>query len=418
MSTLSTGKRIVPALLAVCFASGAGAPPQKADAPQPPKVAPQRIFSGLLNDDPAQPQNWTPFGVPGGADTVLPPGGTERPLPGGVGDQRAPLRIPPGFEIVQLTDDPSVYDYRPKINNRGQIVFTRWYVPGDHRTKEILLYDRGRITRLTNDYVGDALPDINDDGTIVWTRSIGPPGSGGEPTSEIVVWRDGQLTRLTDNTLPDGSASINNLGQVVWKQMTGTTCGLTTDIWMYDGQRIFPITTNSVAERVAHQGPEINDPGQIVWTRYNFCPSPYWESDILMYDNGVTTRLTSNQVAPSLPDINNAGLVAWFHRPPTGNSIELWQSGVTTLLTDWGANPQLNNLGDVAFHRWHETTQTWQQWLFTAGRFWQLSDDSFWNADGDINDEGEVVWQSRNFPRSNIRYMRRAPTSSVRADSP
>ena len=417
MSTLLTGKRIVPALLAVCCSSGAGAPPQKADAPQAPKPAPQRIFSGLLNDDPGQPENWTPFGLPGGADASAPLSGTERPLPGGVADRRAPLRIPTGFEIVQLTDDPSVYDFRPKINNRGQIVFTRWYVPGNHSTQEVFLYDRGRLIRLTDNNVSDAFPDINDGGTVVWIRSIGPPNPGGVPTTEIMVWRDGQLTRLTDNTLSESSPSINNLGQIVWSLDTGTACGLTSDIWMYDGQRIFPITTDSVAERLSHQTVRLNDFGQIVWTRFNFCPYP-WESEILMFDNGVTTTLTKAQFEAAAPDINNAGLVAWFHRPATGHAIELWQSGVTTLLTDWGTGPRLNDVGDVAFFRWHDNTGNWQQWLYRDGRYWQLSDDPFWNAGGDINEHGEVVWQSRNFPWSNIRYMRRAPGSSVRTDSP
>ena len=34
-------------------------------------------------------------------------------------------------------------------------------------------------------------------------------------------------------------------------------------------------------------------------------------------------------------------------------------------------------------------------------------DDPFWNRTGDINDAGEVVWQSGDYPWSNTRLLRR-----------
>ena len=125
-------------------------------------------------------------------------------------------QVPFGYEIVDVTSNP-YYEPVPRINNRGQIVFTTWFDVSRRGTAEIFLYDDGELTRLTNDDVYDGLPDINDDGTIVWARGLGPiHPSTGEPSLEIVMWRNGQITRLTDNVELDFGPSINNLGQAVW----------------------------------------------------------------------------------------------------------------------------------------------------------------------------------------------------------
>ena len=68
----------------------------------------------------------------------------------------------PGYEIVQITDDPN-FDDLAAINNCGQIVYsTRLNQTTD--SEEIFLYDNGKTVRLTDDDVRDAFPDINDDG--------------------------------------------------------------------------------------------------------------------------------------------------------------------------------------------------------------------------------------------------------------
>ena len=185
---------------------------------------------------------------------------------------------------------------------------------------------------------------------------------------------------------------------------------------MYDGQSVFPITTNAVPDGVANQAVQLNDRDQITWVEFDFCVSP-WESDIMLYDDGVTLRLTENQFEPAAPDLNNKGVVGWFYRPAPGrNTIQLWRDGVTTDLTDWGTAPVLNEAGQVAFHRWHASTGNWQQWLYRDGAFWQLSDDPFWNRAGDINRSGEVAWTSGNTFESNIRLMRRFGVGDLNCD--
>ncbi|MBU0637883.1 MAG: hypothetical protein KKB50_03390, partial [Planctomycetes bacterium] len=94
------------------------------------------------------------------------------------------------------------------------IVFSGRLGANEH-SDEIFLYEDGELIPLTDDAVRDGFPDINDDGTIVWSRGIGPDGPYG-PTLEIVMWQDGELTRLTDDDVSDYGPEINNLGHIVW----------------------------------------------------------------------------------------------------------------------------------------------------------------------------------------------------------
>ena len=54
-------------------------------------------------------------------------------------------------------------------------------------------------------------------------------------------------------------------------------------------------------------------------------------------------------------------------------------------------------------------------WLYLRGRFYQLSDDPFWNDSGDINNAGEVVWPSGDYPWADIRLLRRVPPAQTHA---
>ena len=329
----------------------------------------------------------------------------------------AGAQIPPGYEVVQIASEPYA-EFGARINNRGQIVYVGWLDRSTRSSEEIFLYDNGTTIRLTNDNVQDVSPDINDDGTIVWARGIGPIDPiTGEPSQEIVIYRNGVLTRLTDNGVSDSRVSINNRGELVWRRYMGPPggCGPFMDIYHYDGQRIRAITTNGIPEQLANQSARFNEHGQIVWTQYDFCVNP-WVSDIMLYDNGVTTQLTSTEIAPASPDIDNLGRVAWFDRDTPFHSIKFWDNGVTTLLTNWGTGPSVNDLGQVAFHRWHDLTGNWQQWLYRDGTFWQLSNDPFWNFDGEINQMGEVVWEYGDPIFPDIRLMRRLPRGDLNCD--
>lgn len=325
------------------------------------------------------------------------------------------VQNPPGYYVEQVTEN-SFFEFGPRMNNGGQIIFTAWL--GETRqTQEIFLYDNGELTQLTDDDVQDVGPVINDAGLIAWSRGIGPDGPGGEPTLEIVILRDGKLTRLTDNGVYDLGPSINNLGHLTWSHYMAPGCGgWFQDIYLYDGERVRPITTDGVSARVEHQNPQINDGGQISWVRHDFCVDPT-EGRVMLYSDGKITRISPQEtIRPNSVAINNNGVVAWNFHLGDWRGIQLWEQGRVRLFTDWGAGARLNDNGDISFHRWQEQDRTYQVWLFRQGEFYQLSDDPFWNRSSEINNAAEVAWVSGPTFEADIRYLRRFPSGDMNCD--
>ena len=312
-------------------------------------------------------------------------------------------QVPRGYEIVHITDNPNDYSNRPQINNCGEIVFST-RINQSEPGEEIFVYDNGRLAQITRDQIRDAFADINDAGTVVWTH--GADGFGG---GTVAIYQDGTITELATGFDPE----INNLGHIAWYVFDAQTCAFESDIFFYDGQTIERITDDGFSNQVV----EINDYDQLVWTRFDFCVQPDYDSDVMLYSDGVTTLLTGDQQAARWPSINNRTQVAWlFQIGPGEHAIEMWEDGETLLLTEWGSVPRLNNLGDFAFFRWYESDSTYQIWLYRDGDFLQLTDDPFSNFDAAINDHGEVAWTARNVPESDIYFMRRVRDGDVDLD--
>ena len=93
----------------------------------------------------------------------------------------------------------------------------------------------------------------------------------------------------------------------------------------------------------------------------------------------------------------------------------LWENGVRSVLTSWGNNPAINDRGDVYFLRNHAGIG-WQAHLFLNGQFRQLTDDPFWNTDGQINNKGEVAWRFGPTSSSDIRFLRRFDLGDLNCD--
>ncbi|TWT43672.1 hypothetical protein RAS1_00710 [Phycisphaerae bacterium RAS1] len=314
----------------------------------------------------------------------------------------------PGYHIVQVTSDPA-FQRAPTINNLGQVVFASWLIPYDPNSSEIFLYDHGVLTQLTNDLVEDQFPHINDNGTIVWHRACGPDG-----TTEIVMLRDGELTQLTNDGYKDYVPRINNLDHVTWYQWVGTGCGATeSNICFYNG-----VTAEVIASTgLCNQWSRINDSDIIAWTEYNFCNSP-WTSEVYVYQDGKTTRVTTYQYEANVVDLNDVGQIVFGHieLPSYDHAVDIWQDGVTTRLTNWGGQPRINDTGDVFFDRWHDDTGNWQVWLWRDGQFEQLTDDPYWNYVSDINERGELAWNSGDPSWTDVRLLERMPLGDLNCD--
>jgi hypothetical protein len=328
-------------------------------------------------------------------------------------------QVPRGYEVVQITDDSAFQRY-VRINGRGQIVFAARLDLHSGNSSEIFLYDHGALTRLTSDNICDAMPDINAEGTIVWSRAIGPQGPYG-PTFEIIMRRpDGVVTQLTHDAVDSGSARINRLNHVVWDNWIRGGCENSNSIiQFYDGQQIRTLSDANWC----HQGASLNDNDWVVWERDNFCVEQ-WTSDILLYINGVTTIISPpDTFEAQVPLINNRAQVAWTFCSGWGRSgIQMWENGVATLLTDDGETSSLNNHGDVYFVRWYEQPETYQSWLYSCGRFYQLTDDGadHFNGPGQVNDAGEAAWFAgpNDGSHFDVRWLRRIRPDEDQASAP
>ena len=325
-------------------------------------------------------------------------------------------QLPPGYQyVIQITND-NTYNQDPAMNNRGQFVFSKRFNPTNWETSEIFLYDiaTSELTRLTDDNVADRFPEINDAGEIVWSRRMVPGAM-----FEIVLYHDGELTRLTYDSLDDRSPQINNSGLIAWNKFTEQGCAeADSDIYVYDGQCIAQVPFDL---GYSNQCECLNDLGDLVWTRFNFCNEPWtaWTAEILLYSEGFLTPLTGNDEQPQLPRINNNRVVAWQHNAPGWNKhIRMWENGVTTVLTDWGGGLRLNNRGDVVFNRWHDDSSTWQVWLYLkhTGEFYPITDDPFWNRTADINDHGDIAWMSGPTFDADIILLKRFPAGDLNCD--
>ncbi|MCG3126113.1 MAG: hypothetical protein CHACPFDD_00943 [Phycisphaerae bacterium] len=320
--------------------------------------------------------------------------------------------LPPGYELVWITRD-DLSNQGPRMNNHGQIVWDQWE-EGVDESAEIVLYDNGTFTQLTHDNYRDVWPDINDDGVIVWSSFRGPMGPFG-PTAEIMMYRDGVITQLTDDDEYDYRPFINAAGQVAWPKTFGLYVDKS-DIYWYDGSSVRRLTHDGEAEARSNQAVRINDAGHMVWTRYDFFVNP-WESEIRLYDGSrIRTISPPGVFEPQVPDINNLGDAVWFYNNGTDSqALQLWHGGHVLSLTD-GRNGCLNDLGHIYFIRWHEPGG-WQGWLYRDHRYYQLTDDPFWNTDGDINERGEIVWRAGGptAPRD-VRALRRFGVGDLNCD--
>lgn len=321
--------------------------------------------------------------------------------------ETASAQIPPGFELVYLSTGRPVHR-DVAINSQGHLITAAREVPLAPQSSDLFFYDGTAFTQLTNDDVTDAMPSINDLDEIVWCRAIGVGD-----TFEVMRMREWNTDQITTNSVSEFTPQINGAGQIVWNDWPRTGCSNSVaSIFLYDDQQ--GIRT-IISDGVSNQGPVINERGDIAWTRYDYCRSP-WTSEILALIDGQMQVLTTDQREPQVPGISDNGRVAWYcytPPPPGEDSIQIWNDGETTTLTGWGSGLRMNGRGDIAFDRWYDSNQTWQVHLYLNGQFYQITNGAAWSYVAGINDLGEVVFITGNPPyNTQIGLLRRvhAPT--------
>ena len=312
-------------------------------------------------------------------------------------------QIPPGFELVRITNDED-HDGSARINVCGQVVFSKRFNQ-QNLEEEIMLYDNGRTVQITDDEVEDRIPYINNGGIIVWQRQRAFP-----LLPIIMIYQDRRATEFAEGR----TARINNLGHMAWKRPNGLGCrGSDADIFFFDGET----TTQITSEDRSNQALWLNDNDEIAWVRFDFCQEP-WESDIMLYSGGETVRITDGHVEPQRPNINNHGVLAFESKDENFDRfISIWEQGETRVLTDWGSAPLLNNSGTIAFARWDDETETGNAWVVIDDEFYRIEFDDLITGSQHINDYGEVpVFLNLGQPHTDLAFLRRIRTGDSEFD--
>jgi len=322
-----------------------------------------------------------------------------------VGPALGQVNLPEGFEIVEfaVTDTRTS---RPAINNCGEIV----YVKDRFEDSRVYLYDNGKITRLTdhNKGLGVGLPDINDEGTIVWYQAMRRTPE----SAEIVMLRNGKQSILGSGS----TGSINSFGEMSWQLFRSIDCNVHYDIMFYDGVS----ATRIFRSEWTDQSPEINADDWIVWSHADFCVSP-WIGDIMLYSDGKVTQLTDGTGQYVDHAINNRGQVAWMLK----HEIYLWENGEIRKVISGRpcGGPRINEFGDIFFWRWYSETETFDAWLYYISdgepTFHRLTEDPLDDGIGNINDWTEAAWRFRQGlgnSSGGVRFLRRVRTGDAEFD--
>ncbi len=281
--------------------------------------------------------------------------------------------------VIRLTDDTfnDHGDNYPQINSQAWVVWNE-AAPGGYYN--IYLYDGSSIIQLTNTSNSERLPRINNKGHVVWASD-----RSGIPDREFLYYDGNTITQLTDKAdkWDSGPAALNDHGQVVWSATDGSDL----EIFLYDGSSILQLTDNDLED--TH--PSINNQGHVVWTGNT--PSLPSSSEIFLYNGHSTTQLTNNELYDYGPLINDNGQVVWHGRQiVTGDRAIYFYDGLTTLkiADSIGDCLNLTNSGRVF---WIDSAGSSRQvFCYDGHTTRQITYDSSWKAELDVNDHGQIVW--------------------------
>ncbi len=313
------------------------------------------------------------------------------------------VNLPEGFELVEFGASGYATD-GPRVNECGQIVFGKQVERGGW---VLYLYDNGAIRKVARDRQGIMpLAEINAGGTIIYSTGV----QNGYPSARIYQL-DGSRRKRIGRGYSPALASDGTIAALLYRD---APCGPVFDIVLYEGGRMRQLTDNLLSE----QGVSINDRGQVAWTRYDFCTNP-WSSEIMLHSGGDIDPLPRLGTQAQSVHLNNTGQVVWG----SVSGVEVWENGVTRLLTEAGGTPCNNDVGDVVFYRWHDDLQASDWWMYRASGsepgFHRLTADALRDSNGDINNWTEAVWRYRvgqGNGAGGVRFLRRIRTGDSEFD--
>ncbi len=248
------------------------------------------------------------------------------------------------------------------------------------------------IKQLTNNNKFDRLPQLSDNGDVVW---LAPDDLSYDDEVFLYDSSAGKIIQLFENDIRyESDTVINARGDIVWRRWDGFKYNL----FLYDTTKSPPAITQIAEHEDDIFSPHMNDNGDVV---YSTRPGGSGDDlEVFYYDRTTKTshQLTNNDTYDGAPKICGNGDIAWTHNDGD-NEIMLYDQSADTLmiLSNNTYNDHyvedVNDRGDVV---WKATMPGSNDEIFvyesaskSVKQFQSLDCDEY---SPDINDHGDIVW--------------------------
>jgi len=150
--------------------------------------------------------------------------------------------------------------------------------------------------------------------------------------------------------------------------------------------------------------PRINNCGQIVV--HIGTETSSWNAEIYLYDNGLLTQLTDNDLVDVFPVINDEGTIVWIRGYDGWGGGEVWiLDDTSTWYISDGIDANINNLGHVSWKL--HTPEPCDLSEYKCDIYWydgntieEIADDGYSNQSPSINDGDQIAWTQYTFRNS------------------
>jgi hypothetical protein len=203
--------------------------------------------------------------------------------------------------------------------------------------------------------------------------------SGTSGDREIMLWHKDQLTRLTSDAYDDSNPSVHG-NLVVWQRARLWPFGW--EIMLWDGEIISQLTTKLYYDKA----PQVHD-GLIVWYGWD---GTHYQIYLHDYHTGEQQLITDTPYDNQIPIIEN-GIIVWEGYPTLNADIFMWRDGETKKISnnvDDDKNPRLWN-GQVVWQGYDG--DFFQIYHYDGTNTTQLTNTRYDNTHPDIRD-GVITW--------------------------
>ncbi|GMU38645.1 MAG: hypothetical protein AMXMBFR22_28360 [Phycisphaerae bacterium] len=225
-----------------------------------------------------------------------------------------------------------------------------------------------------------------------------------------------ELLQITSDAHYDSTARLNECGQLVFAKRIGHSWA-DTEVILYDNGVLSRITVNDDRDVL----PDINNNGVMTWCRGI---EGAGATQIIVYEDGVETLVAENPVAATGPTINNQEHLGWTEWWGTGcedsdADIALRRNHRVRMVSD-GTNTNqaaaLNNVGMCTWTDYDFCPEPWESrvWYYDNGVARVISQDWMHQPQvPTINDSGTIVWMATDISEGELWIWRDGVTERL-----